>query len=309
MAGKYSMVDMPVFKHFLYNTDPIIIEDIQSSDIADENLKKLCIDLKILAYINVPVVKNGQIKGVFGLTQRLPRKWTEQEVGVARFMAELTWSTVEKAKSQRRLARSEDRLRMATEASDMYWWELDFETNIPYYSPNTEQVIGALPAKTMQENLLLIHPDDREITFKAFNDAIKNDTNRFGFEVRSIAIPDEIRWFYVSGKITLDKQNNPAFAVGISQNITQRKKAEEAIRLSEEHYRIALEAGELATWDWNTITNKIVWNDQHYRLFGIDHYEDSIEPEYFLEFIYPEDLAYVKKELYAGNRYVGRLFG
>ena len=56
---------------------------------------------------------------------------------------------------------SEERLRVATDAAEMYAWEVDVNTRIIKYADNHARVLGfALPADfaAMQE---IIHPDDR----------------------------------------------------------------------------------------------------------------------------------------------------
>lgn len=73
------------------------------------------------------------------------------------------------------------------------------------------------------------------------------------------------------------------------QDITIRKTAEEELRQSEERYRISLEAGELAAWDWNMETDVVVWNEQHYTLFGVQADNHEVKVNEFVSFIYPED--------------------
>ncbi|MBE7169141.1 MAG: PAS domain-containing protein [Williamsia sp.] len=55
-------------------------------------------------------------------------------------------------------------------------------------------------------------------------------------------------------------------------NITEHWKAEAALRKSEESLRIALEAGEMATWDWNILEDRVSWNEQYDHLLGIPHH-------------------------------------
>ncbi|MBW4490720.1 MAG: response regulator [Trichocoleus desertorum ATA4-8-CV12] len=65
----------------------------------------------------------------------------------------------------------------------------------------------------------------------------------------------------------------------------------------EDRYRLALEAAELAAWDWNIITNRVVWNDQHYHLLGLepDHREQSAEM--FIQYVYPADRQQMSERL------------
>jgi PAS domain S-box-containing protein len=51
-------------------------------------------------------------------------------------------------------------------------------------------------------------------------------------------------------------------------DITDRKRAEEALRVSEERLALALSAGQMGTWDWNMTTDEVVWNEEHFRMMG-----------------------------------------
>ena len=55
---------------------------------------------------------------------------------------------------------------------------------------------------------------------------------------------------------------------GTSRDITERHRAELALRINEERLRLAQKAGGLATWDWNLETNKVVWTSGSAEIFG-----------------------------------------
>jgi PAS domain S-box-containing protein len=69
----------------------------------------------------------------------------------------------------------------------------------------------------------------------------------------------------------------------------QRARIEKLLRDSEERLRLAVEASQLAMWDWNVKTGEMVWNDELYRLFGYRFGE--IEPSYaaWATRVHPDD--------------------
>jgi PAS domain S-box-containing protein len=87
----------------------------------------------------------------------------------------------------------------------------------------------------------------------------------------------------------LDAGGKPYAICTISVDITERKRAEEAVRTSEERLRLALEAGAMATWDSNFLTNHFIWNDEMFHLLG--YQPGSIEPGYepWKRRVLPED--------------------
>lgn len=88
-----------------------------------------------------------------------------------------------------------------------------------------------------------------------------------------------------------DPQGN---VIGISiaaEEITDRKRAEETLRQSEERLQLALDAARLGTWDWRLSSVKTVWNDEHYRIFG---YVPGVVPASYQSWagrVHPDDLA------------------
>ena len=92
-----------------------------------------------------------------------------------------------------------------------------------------------------------------------------------------------------------DENHDPQYLLSISEDITERKRTEEARQESEARLSLALEASKMGTWDWNILTNELVYSDQVGRIFGLPR--GTYHPNYdaFLDSVYPEDREYVNQ--------------
>jgi two-component system CheB/CheR fusion protein len=80
--------------------------------------------------------------------------------------------------------------------------------------------------------------------------------------------------------------------VGISVtaiNASARRESEE--RRNQDRLRLALEVGQLATWDWDTRSGNVTWNDEHYRMQGYAIGEVTPSFEAWQARVHPDDLA------------------
>ena len=80
----------------------------------------------------------------------------------------------------------------------------------------------------------------------------------------------------------------------IAHDITERRRAEEALRMSEERLQLALDAANLSTWDWHVPSGEVIWNDIHYSMLG--YQPGEIKPSYqaWSSRVYHEDLQLQK---------------
>ncbi len=86
--------------------------------------------------------------------------------------------------------------------------------------------------------------------------------------------------------------------VSIQREITERKKAEAAMRAGQERMRLATESTGVGIWEWNILTNRIRWDAQMFRLYGVPPTADGIVPyETWSRAVLPEDLAHQEKVL------------
>lgn len=90
--------------------------------------------------------------------------------------------------------------------------------------------------------------------------------------------------------IMLDGKN---FLMGIFRDVTDQKKAEDALKQSEEKFRLAMEATNDALWDWNMVTNEVYRNPRHATMLGYQPHEMTSSQDEWEKRIHPDDRQYV----------------
>ncbi len=95
--------------------------------------------------------------------------------------------------------------------------------------------------------------------------------------------------------ITIAPIKDTGYANIYASDITKRKKIENSLQNSEANLIKAQEVAHIGSWNLDLLTNKIVWTDENYRIFGIPN-GTPMTYEKFLEVVHPEDRDYVNEK-------------
>jgi PAS domain S-box-containing protein len=93
--------------------------------------------------------------------------------------------------------------------------------------------------------------------------------------------------------------------VHVAHDITERKRAEEALRESQTQMNRAQEIAHLGSWELDLMNNRLSWSDEVYRIFGLQPREFGATYNAFLEAVHPEDREAVDAA-YSGSLREGR---
>ncbi len=120
-----------------------------------------------------------------------------------------------------------------------------------------------------------------------------NDTPEYHIiEKRQLA--DGIFSWNDTNKIPLhDDEGNVIGILGTAENITEIKKSQEALQISEERLKMALEASNDGLWDWNRETGGIYFSPRFFTMLGYEPDELENDTETFFSLIHPDDLKNV----------------
>ena len=149
------------------------------------------------------------------------------------------------------LRRSEARLEEAQRIAHVGYWERDLDTDLLTWSDETYRICGLAPhdrAITFTRLLDLIHPEDRLVAAQAAADAVRGG-RRYDVEYRVVRPNGELRTVHSQGDVTRDEQGRPLRMFGTIQDITESKRAAEALRETEmalAHINRITTMGELA---------------------------------------------------------------
>ncbi len=136
----------------------------------------------------------------------------------------------------------------------------------------------------------MLHPDDREEAVRRLMDHINGLSPAYESEQRRRSKTGEWVWVLDRGRVLVrDEQGRALRASGVVMDITPRKESEEAVRLSRERLKLALEGGELGLWDYYPQTDRIVLGEGWNRMLGYDDGESEHPFEFFKQALHSDE--------------------
>ncbi len=162
------------------------------------------------------------------------------------------------------------RLRESVQAANIGLWDWDLATDRVSYSPEWKSQIGYEEdeiADDFKEWESRVHPDDLAVTLSQVRQALYDPPHRFHSEFRFRHKDGSYRWILAQGSVHPDESGRPFRAMGSHIDITERKKAEDAMRLHSAVMEVVSEGILLVGWE----DYLIKWtNHKCERMFGYD---------------------------------------
>jgi PAS domain S-box-containing protein len=154
-----------------------------------------------------------------------------------------------------------------------------------YFGKTSEELVG-------RKFTSLIPEEDRQAVLDRIL-SLTVDSPSMTHEHKVTAPDGQARWQRWTNRALFDEQGRAVLFQSFGQDITEQKKAEEALRYSEERFRLAMETTNDALWDWNMVTDEVYRNPRHDTMLGYEPGELSASQEEWDKRIHPDDRALV----------------
>jgi len=175
-------------------------------------------------------------------------------------------------------------------------WRLDIRANRLDWSAENHRIFG-IPegaAVTYETFLFCVHPEDRAGVDQAWQACLAGAP--YDLEHR-LLINGQVKWVREKAELEFDAAGNMTGGFGITQDITDIKLAEQALRESENRFQLATEIGRSGTWDWNLHSGEIIWSRGHYEILGYQVGEIAPSYQAWADRVHPQDLARIEAEI------------
>ena len=232
--------------------------------------------------------------------------------------------TTKYKKVEEAFQKSEAELAKAQKISMIGSWTWNLITGEVTWSEQSYRNYGLVPGEVKPSYelfLSFIAPDDRERVNREVRKAIESG-HKYNITYNIIRVDGTPRILLSENEVVRNESGKIVLMYGINQDITERKRAEEALKNArdtleekvkertaelQEAYNSLKESetglaeaqkmAHIGSWEWDITTDKAYWSEEMYRIFGRNSQELAPPYNEFLNYVHPDDRDYVDSAL------------
>jgi PAS domain S-box-containing protein len=211
----------------------------------------------------------------------------------------------ERKQTEEALRESEQRLKRAQEIAHLGSWELNLTNDHLSWSDEVYRIFGLQPQEfgaSYEAFLDCVHPEDRDAVDAAYSGSLREGRDTYEIEHRVVRrSTGEIRIVHEKCEHIRDASGRIIRSVGMVHDITERKRAEEALRQLSRRNEEALRVARMGHWEFDLATGIFTFNDQYYTLHGTTAREaggyQMTAEEFARKYVHPDDAHLVQEHI------------
>lgn len=203
----------------------------------------------------------------------------------------ITRDITERKRTDKALKESEEKYRTIFENVQDICFQTDIKGTILEISPSVEKYFGVTPKQLIGLNVdrLYNNPEYRKNLLKT----LEEEKEVTDYEITIKDKEDNLRYISANAHFIFDSNNNPVGVEGALRDITERKNAEEELKLSQMHLANAMEMAHMASWTFTFPEMIFTFNDSFYSLYGTNASREGgymmTASDYVEKFVHPDD--------------------
>lgn len=186
-----------------------------------------------------------------------------------------------------------ERLQLALRASGYGVWDMDTVNGKIQWDARQCEIYGVRPDQfdgSYAAWIALMHPEDRERA-EANIQAATDQGDEFDNVFRIVRPDGGIRHIESHGYLRRDAAGRLVRAVGMDRDVTAEQEMEEALRLAEERWQLALTGTNDGVWDWDLTDGSMFFDPRYAEILGYPADELPQDDRGWMVLVHPEDLS------------------
>lgn len=212
------------------------------------------------------------------------------ESGKPLLMNGVTLDITSRRQTEEKLRVSDERFQLVTRATNDAIWDWNLQTNDVWWNDAVQTMFGYDSEQVEPTSAWWyehIHPEDRERIVSGIHEVIDNGGENWSDEYRYLCADGGFKYVYDRG-FAIHRDGKPIRMLGAMQDITERRKIEEAFRQSQERLQLVLDSSKFGLWYCDLPFDVLNWSDLTKNHFWLPP-EATVTIEDFYNIIHTED--------------------
>lgn len=189
------------------------------------------------------------------------------------------------------------RHQLMVESTAVGFWDVNIRTEQAILSQRWAEIIGyqlsEIEPVTINTWMDHCHPDDLVESAKKIEAYLAGETENYDCEARMKHKDGHWVWVHDTGRIVeRDENGQPLRMIGTRIDITETRKAQAELHLSNQRIRLATESAGISIWEYNIETGEVFWDQNMYNLYGLEQ-NNEIGLNNWEQLFHPEDFEWV----------------
>ncbi|MDB5319743.1 MAG: domain S-box protein [Phycisphaerales bacterium] len=234
-----------------YRREPVYVSDI-ASDPLWAPYAKLAMSHGLRACWSSPILSStGVVLGTFATYYRQPRRPTPRDLRTVDIVTRTLAIAIEQSRAEEALRESEERFRTLAKATNDAIWDWDLGTNKVWWNEGVFTLFGYVLEQNETDPawwLERVHPEDRAAVESFFYEVVHGKDLSWTDEYRFRCDDGSYKDVYDRGHVIRDDDGRALRMIGAMLDITAQKRAQEAVRESEQRWKNLTEALPQFVW-------------------------------------------------------------
>jgi PAS domain S-box-containing protein len=261
----------------------------------DENFLRVSLAVKtgLRAALGFPIFVDDEVLGAMVFVGRDLREAEPELLEMLSSVGRQIGQFIDRQQAEAALRISEEQLAQARASSFVMVTHSDLKGRWLQVPPSLCRLLGYTEAELIGHSIAEVtHPADIEENLRQRARLLRREIRSFDLEKRYIKKDGNIVWVYLNVSAVTDANGTPQYCLSYINDITERKRTENALRESDLRLRLAMDAARIGYWEVELETGRIIGSELD-RVFGISWPETR---EDFFALVHPDDRQEVKAQ-------------